>query len=78
MLTKLKKYNKIACIEEHTSIGGLNSLTSELIAKSGLKKNFISISLPEKFGPTGTYEYLLNYHGLTSDKIVKKILKKLF
>ena len=32
-----------------------------------------SISLPDNFGPTGTYKYLLDYHGLTGEKIANKI-----
>ena len=34
-----------------------------------------SISLPNTFGPTGDYNFLLNYHGLVSEKISEKIIK---
>ena len=76
--SKIKSFKKIITVEEHTSAGGLCSVISEIIARQNLKKSFLSISLPEKFGPTGTYSYLLNYHGLTGEKIVKKILKKMY
>ena len=75
-VTKLfKKYKKIITIEEHTSIGGLGSIMAEKILKNRIKTELLSISLPDKFGPTGTYDYLLKYHGLDSDSITKKIIK---
>jgi|TARA_B110000046_G_scaffold170845_1_gene191101 transketolase len=70
---KIKDFKYIVAIEEHTVIGGLNSIISEKIAKNKYINNFLSIALPDKFGPTGTYDYLLNYHGLTGAKIAKKI-----
>lgn len=70
---KIKNFKYIVAIEEHTIIGGLNSIISEKIAKNKFINNFLSIALPDKFGPTGTYDYLLNYHGLTGPKIAKKI-----
>ena len=55
-------------------MGGLYSIISEKIASNSIKTNLFSISLPDKFGPTGTYSYLLDYHGLTGEKINQKIL----
>ena len=65
--------NHTVVVEEHSIIGGLFSLISEKIASSSIKTNLLSISLPDKFGPTGTYNYLLDYHGLSAEKIKKKI-----
>ncbi len=48
---------------------------TEKILKNGIKSRLFSISLPDKFGPTGTYDYLLKYHGLDSENITKKIIK---
>ena len=39
------------------------------------KTNLFPIALPDAFGPTGTYNYLLDYHGLTGQKIAQKVLK---
>tara|TARA_B100000787_G_scaffold159872_1_gene138377 strand:+ start:742 stop:1713 length:972 start_codon:yes stop_codon:yes gene_type:complete len=70
-----KKYKKIVTIEEHTSVGGLGSIMAEKILKNRIKTELLTISLPDKFGPTGTYDYLLKYHGLDSDSITKKIIR---
>ncbi len=73
----IKNYKKILVIEEHTIIGGLGSIISELIIKHNIKTNFSVISLSDKFGPTGKYEYLLKIHGLDEKSITKKVLKLL-
>ncbi len=78
ILKKIKSFKNIITVEEHTSIGGLGSAISEIIAKNSISTNFLPISLPDKFGPTGTYKFLLDYHGLTGPKIAKKILKKIY
>ena len=75
VINLFKKYKKIITIEEHTSIGGLGSIMAEKILKNQIKTELFSISLPDKFGPTGTYDYLLKYHGLDSDSLTKKIIK---
>lgn len=71
---KLKKFNQVFTIEEHSIVGGLASIVSDKIAKSCNNTNLTSIALPDSFGPTGTYNYLLDYHGLTGKKIAEKIL----
>lgn len=77
ILTLIKKFKNITTIEEHSSVGGLGSSILEIIAKNGLKKNILNLNLSNKFGPTGTYNYLLNYHNLSAKKIAKKIIEKL-
>ena len=32
-------------------------------------------ALPDKYGPTGNYNFLREHHGLTGEQIAKKILK---
>ena len=75
VVSLFKKYKKIITIEEHTSVGGLGSIMAEKILKNRIKTELLSISLPDKFGPTGTYDYLLKYHGLDFESITKKIIK---
>ena len=75
VISKLKRYSKIITIEEHTSVGGLGSIIAEKILKNKIKAKLFSISLPDKFGPTGTYDYLLRNHGLDSDSITKEIIR---
>ncbi len=72
----IKKYKFIITIEEHTITNGLNSLIIQnFIDEFKNNKKILNISLPDKFGPTGDYDYLLNYHGLNFNKIFLKIKK---
>ena len=75
IVEKLKLFNRVVTIEEHSIIGGLNSIIAEKIASNCPKTNLFPIALPDAFGPTGTYNYLLDYHGLTGQKIAQKVLK---
>ena len=75
VISLFKKFNKIITIEEHTSVGGLGSIIAEKVLKNRSNIKLFSISLPDKFGPTGTYDYLLKHHGLDSDSLTKKIIK---
>ena len=68
LLNEIKKFKKIIVVEEHSIIGGLYSIVSETITSHNLKKEVKSISLPAKFGPTGNYEFLLDFHNLMKRK----------
>jgi transketolase len=75
LLNEIKQFKKIITVEEHSIIGGLYSIVCELIMNHNLKKEIKSISLPAKFGPTGNYEFLLDFHNLNEKKIKNQILK---
>ena len=75
ILENLKKFKKIVTVEEHSIIGGLYSAVVDKMALHSISSKLIPIALPDKFGPTGTYKFLLDHHGLTSEKISEKILK---
>ena len=75
IINLLKKFRKIITIEEHSVIGGLGSIIAEKIAQHSIKCRLLTIGLPDLFGPTGTYDYLIDYHGLSGEKIAKKIIK---
>ena len=77
ILNLIKKYKIIITVEEHSIIGGLASIVSEVIAQNNFRGKLFPIALPNSFGPTGEYRYLLDHHGLTGDKIftaIKEIL----
>ena len=70
----INNFKYIVTIEEHTIVGGLNSLlTQSFVSELNHNKKILNISLPDEFGPTGDYEFLLDYHGLSGKKIFKKI-----
>jgi len=75
IIDKLSKFKNIVTVEEHSVVGGLYSIIAEKIVSNSVNSNLFPIALPDKFGPTGTYNYLLDHHGLTGTKIAEKIIK---
>lgn len=73
LIELIESYDKLVFVEEHSCIGGMCSAVVEQMAISGISKKVLAINLPDRFGPTGTYNYLLDYYGLTTDKIVHKV-----
>lgn len=67
------KYDKIVLIDEHSVVGGLGNIFLQNFHQNINKKKILNICLKDQFGPTGDYKYLLNYHGLSAEKIFKKI-----
>ena len=70
-----KKFQKLVVVEEHSIIGGLSSIVSELITDINISITLEKIALPSKYLKNGEYNFLLNYYGLSSDKIFKKLKK---
>lgn len=68
-LSLLDSHKQIFSIEEHSVVGGLGDAMRE----SGLEIHKIGIE--DQFGNVGDYNYLLEQHNLTSEKIKEIILK---
>lgn len=64
----------IVSIEEHTVRGGLGSSIAELFSFKSNKPRHLILGLPDKFGKTAEYEWLLNSYGLTGEKISNTII----
>ncbi len=74
IIEKLSLFKNVITIEEHSIVGGLHSIIAEKIASNLSAISLFPIALPDKFGPTGTYKYLLEHHGLIGEKIALNIL----
>jgi transketolase len=63
----------IVTVEEHSIIGGLGSAVAE--RKTAWKNAYpqLTIGLPDAYGKSGDYAYLLEKYGLTGKKIAEKI-----
>ena len=76
-ILEMCNHKLIVSIEEHNIIGGLGSAISEF--KSTLEKSpkQLFLGVKDVYGKGGTYNHLLNKHGLTPEKIVENVLKNL-
>lgn len=73
-LINISKKSKILfVIEDHNQYGGLGSIISQIISENNPTK-IVSINSNDKFGTTGLPEENLNYLGLSTKKIINKVL----
>ena len=71
-----KETNNLFTVEDHSIIGGLGSAVSEVLCEEYPKK-LVRIGIQDTFGKSGKCEELLEYFGLTSEKIAKTIEQKI-
>jgi transketolase len=67
----------IVTVEEHSVIGGLGSAVAEYKSTLPNAPPQLILGLPDEFGPTADYRYLLEKYGLVAPKIANKILSYL-
>ncbi len=72
VLESSSKTKKVVTVEEHSVVNGLGSAVANILATSGpalLKK----IGIEDNFAVVGEYDELIDYYGLTAEKIFDKI-----
>jgi transketolase len=67
----------IVSVEEHNIIGGLGSAIAEYKATLSNSPKQVIIGVDDTYSKGGSYTFLQEKHGLTSDKIVDNILQNL-
>ena len=65
----------IVSVEEHSVIGGLGSAIAEHKSKFFNSPPHLILGLPDNFGKTAEYRYLLDKYRLTGTKIAEDIIK---
>lgn len=65
--------NNAFTIENHSIIGGLGSMVAELIAESSKNIQLKRIGINDEFGQSGTANELLDFYGLSAQKLTKII-----
>jgi transketolase len=73
-----KKFQLVVTLEEHSIIGGLGSCVTQFFANSNQGPMVLVLGLPDAYGPTGNYDYLLEYHELRPEKVALKIMTEFF
>lgn len=67
----------IVTVEEHYLIGGLGSAVADYLSSFNSHPQLLKIGVEDRFSDVGDYPYLLDFNGLTSDKIIEKIRESL-
>lgn len=65
-----KETKKLISIEDHNIIGGLGSAISEVLT-SKYPCKLIRLGIPDTFGKSGKAEDLMEYYGITANKILE-------
>ncbi|BEI36599.1 transketolase family protein [Polynucleobacter sp. HIN7] len=69
----IRKSKLLVTIEEHSVIGGLGSAVAEYACQFKDIPPQLRLGLPDAFGKTGEYRYLLEKYGLVGSKIAENI-----
>jgi transketolase len=71
------KHRKVVVIEEHSVVGGLGGAIAEHWIATKNPPQVRILGLPDEFGKTGEYDFLLERYGLTPSGISKSICELL-
>lgn len=72
VIKSAKKTNRVITIENHSIIGGLGSAVSEVLSEEYPTK-VTRIGTNDEFGQSGTAKELVDFYGLTAEKLTEKI-----
>lgn len=67
-----KETEKLISIEDHSIIGGLGTAISEVLIEEYPKK-LTKMGIKDEFGKSGKATELLQYYGLTAEKIIEQV-----
>ena len=68
----------IVTIEEHCIIGGLGSAVSETLSSQTRHGKLVRLGTGDRYEKAGNYDYMLNIHGLTPEKVAEKIKTEVY
>lgn len=71
-----QKAGLIVTVENHSIIGGLGSAVCEVLSEN-MPTPVYRIGINDEFGQSGEQRQLMEFYGLTAEKLAKKIEKKL-
>lgn len=76
ILETAKKTKFVVTVENHSVIGGLGSAVCEILSEN-LPTPVYRIGINDEFGQSGEQRQLMEFYGLTGEKLAQKIKKKL-
>lgn len=68
-----QKTGRVVTVEEHSTIGGLGSAVCDALCENA-PTPVLKIGVPDTYGRSGSAKELLDYFGLTAEKIADKVL----
>ncbi len=68
-----KETEKLVSIEDHSVIGGIGSVISDVLVEN-LPKKITKIGVQDKFGKSGNYKKIYELYGITKENIINKFI----
>ena len=75
ILKEAKKTNFVVTVENHSIIGGLGSALCEVLSEK-MPTRVYRIGTNDEFGQSGEQRELMDFYGLTAEKLAQKIEKE--
>ena len=76
IIESAEKTGFVITVENHSIIGGLGSAVCELLSEYAPVK-VKRIGVNDRFGQSGKWDFLLDYYGLSADKLAKSIKEEI-
>lgn len=73
LLEALSGESPVFTIEEHSTIGGLGGLVSEIVTSSDLGKPVTRLGLADAWSESAPNDFLLDKHGLSSSRVAQQV-----
>jgi transketolase len=73
ILAHLTGMPAVCTVEEHTIIGGLGELISDLVTRDGLGVRVTRIGLDDRWAESGSNDFLLDKHGLSPRRVADRL-----
>jgi len=77
IIAHLAGASAVCTVEEHTIIGGLGELVSDLVTRDGLGVRVTRIGLEDGWSESGPNDFLLDKHGLSPHRVADRLRRLL-
>ena len=77
IIAHLAGASAVCTVEEHTIIGGLGELVSDLVTRDGLGVRVTRIGLDDRWSESGPNDFLLDKHGLSPHRVADRLRRLL-
>ena len=77
IIAAAKETRLVVTVEDHFQTGGLGSIVTDLLFRSGVQAPLLSVALPNRWFKPALLEDVLQYEGFTGEQIAERILAAL-
>ena len=75
-LSFLRRFHTVTTVENHSTLGGLATVLSELIARHGISTRIQALGVPDRWAPAGSLPYLRQQLGLDAAGIASMVRRQ--